>query len=78
MFRDEIMSQMNDAISKIPSTDPAVIEGFKAVYTASAEKLLTTNSGQVELLLSLTGSSLASDALTVQAALQRPFRYVLV
>jgi choline dehydrogenase-like flavoprotein len=74
-FRDEVMSGLDAALATVPSSDPTVQAGFKAVYTVSAQNLLTTGSGQVELLLSLTGSGLASNSITVQAALQRPFSH---
>ena len=62
----------SSASSLVPSTDSTVIEGYKAIYNVSARDLLMSPLGHVEILLSLTTSSVA-----VQAALQRPFRYVV-
>ncbi|KAG8789940.1 hypothetical protein FRC16_001148, partial [Serendipita sp. 398] len=70
-FRDEVMARLDTSAAQVPSSDSSVIAGFKAVYTASAEKLLTTTSGQMELLLALN----SPGAITVQAALQRPFSH---
>ncbi|KAG8988408.1 hypothetical protein FRB94_006456 [Tulasnella sp. JGI-2019a] len=56
-----------------PSTDPAVAAGYKAIYNATAATMLTPI-GQVELLLSLTGTSQGgASSFAVQAALQHPF-----
>lgn len=59
----------------VPSTDSTVLAGYKAVYEIAANKLITSPSGQIELLLALTGTSAGPNTISVQAALQRPFRY---
>lgn len=58
----------------VPSTDPTVIAGYKAIYQATADQILMTRSGQVELLFSLTGTSVGgADSVAIQAALQHPY-----
>ena len=61
------------ASSLVPSTDPTVIAGYKAIYNATAQ-LLSTSIGQIEILLSLTGSGVGAESIAIQAALQHPFR----
>lgn len=61
------------ASSLVPSTDPTVIAGYKAIYNATAQ-LLSTSVGQIEILLSLTGSGVGAESIAIQAALQHPFR----
>ncbi|CAG7852255.1 SubName: Full=Related to Glucose oxidase {ECO:0000313/EMBL:CCA74335.1} [Serendipita indica DSM 11827] len=68
IFSNELAGQIDSAAAQVPSSDSSVIAGFKAVYQAST-RLLTTSSGQVEILLSLTGNGI----IAVQAAVQRPF-----
>lgn len=71
-FQNDIVNALeSSASSLVPSTDSTVIEGYKAIYNVSARDLLMSPLGHVEILLSLTTSTVA-----VQAALQRPFRYV--
>lgn len=61
------------ATSLVPSTDPTVIEGYKAIYNATAN-FLNSPAGQIEILLSLTGTAQAGDrSVAIQAALQHPF-----
>ncbi|KIO34161.1 GMC oxidoreductase [Tulasnella calospora MUT 4182] len=55
-----------------PSTDPTVGMGYQTIYQANADMMLS-QIGQVELLLSLTGSNSGADTFSVQAALQHPF-----
>lgn len=74
-YSSDLMSQLDAAVAALPSTDETVIAGYKAVYQVSADTLLKSSSGQVELLLALTGSSYASDTISIQAALQRPFSH---
>ena len=61
------------ASSLVPSTDPTVIAGYKAIYNVTAQ-LLSSPIGQIEILLSLTGSGVGAESIAVQAALQHPFR----
>ncbi|THH19125.1 hypothetical protein EW146_g1976 [Bondarzewia mesenterica] len=68
-FQSNVTSALaSSAASLVPSTDSTVIEGYKAIYNISAQDLLMSPLGHVEILLSLTTSSVG-----VQAALQRPF-----
>lgn len=61
----------------VPSTDPTVIAGYKAIYQATADQILMTRAGQVELLFSLTGTAVGgADSIAIQAALQHPYRLV--
>lgn len=58
----------------VPSTDPTVIAGYKAIYQATADQILMTRAGQVELLFSLTGTAVGgADSVAIQAALQHPY-----
>lgn len=79
-FQDNIMSNMSaNANALVPSTDETVRDGYKAIYTTTAEKFLTSQVGQVELLLSLTGTAVGgSNSIAIQAALQHPFRRVCI
>lgn len=57
----------------MPSQDPTVIAGYKAIYQTTAN-VLTTPVGQVEILLSLTGTAVGgAQSVAIQAALQHPF-----
>lgn len=59
--------------SLVPSTDPTVIAGYKAIFQATADKILLSNAGQIELLLSITGSPDGAATIAIQAALQHPY-----
>ncbi|KII86080.1 hypothetical protein PLICRDRAFT_31568 [Plicaturopsis crispa FD-325 SS-3] len=74
-FKDEITAAINtSAATLVPSTDAGVIAGYKAIYNTGAETILMTQVGQIELLLSLTGTAVGgSQSIAIQAALQRPF-----
>lgn len=74
-FRDEVLGQLDAAVSALPSTDESVVAGYKAVYEIAANKLLPSTSGQVELILALMGTSFGKDTISVQTALQRPFSH---
>ena len=73
-FTANIASALDtSATSLVPSTDPTVVAGYKAIYNATAQ-LLDTPVGQVEILLSLTGvGGDPSNTIAIQAALQHPF-----
>lgn len=61
--------------SLVPSTDPGVLAGYKAIYNATAENLMTPL-GHVEFLMYATGSKGASpQTLSIQVALQHPFSH---
>ena len=56
----------------VPSSDPTVVAGYKAIYNTTVA-LMGTPVGQVELLLSLTGSAGGTNkVIAIQAALQHP------
>lgn len=74
-YKNDILSQLDAGLASVPSTDSTVLAGYKAVYEVAANKLITSSSGQVELLLALTGTSAGSQTISVQAALQRPFSH---
>jgi choline dehydrogenase-like flavoprotein len=74
-YSSDLMTQLDAAVATLPSSDATVIAGYKAVYQVAANQLLTSSSGQVELLLALTGTSYATDTISIQAALQRPFSH---
>jgi len=65
-FESNITSALD--ISLVPSQSGEVIEGYKAIYTAT-QKLVPQGVGQVELLLSIN----APKTITIQAALQHPY-----
>ncbi|PSR72212.1 hypothetical protein PHLCEN_2v11919 [Hermanssonia centrifuga] len=73
-FQANIASAIEtSASSLVPSTDPTVQEGYKAIYNATANMMMTPV-GQIEILLSLTGSSQGgANSIAIQAALQHPF-----
>lgn len=77
-FQANIASALEtSASSLVPSQDPTVIAGYKAIYNTTAS-LMNTPVGQVEILLSLTGTTQNSNKIiAIQAALQHPFRWVL-
>ena len=62
----------SSASTLVPSQDPTVIAGYKAIYNATAQ-LLGSPIGQIEILLSLTGSPQGAQTIAIQAALQHPF-----
>lgn len=74
-FQQSVLSALNTSVSTlIPSTDPGVIEGYKALYLANAQNFLTSPVGQVELLLYATGNLGGTDqTISIQLALQHPF-----
>lgn len=62
------------ATSLSPSQDPTVLAGYKTIYNATANLMLQPI-GQVEILLSLTGTAQGGGgSIAVQAALQHPLR----
>lgn len=73
-FQQGVLAALDDSVKLVPSKDPGVIEGFKALYRANAEKILTSPVGQVELLLYATGNLGNGDqTISIQFALQHPF-----
>jgi choline dehydrogenase len=69
-FQTNIRNAMAaSAQNLVPSKSPEVIEGYKAIYSAT-EKLIPEGMGQIELLLSIN----SPGAIAIQAALQHPYR----
>lgn len=75
-FQSQIEGQLSQAITLVPSTDPTVIAGYEAIYNVTAQQLLTSPVGQVEILLSLTGIPSNAETVAIQVALQHPYRSV--
>ncbi|KAG8897647.1 hypothetical protein FRB99_008013 [Tulasnella sp. 403] len=75
-LHDQIVANLTAFVndrSKNPSADPAVTAGYQAIYKANADMVMS-QIGQVELLLSLTGTAQGgAGSFAVQAALQHPF-----
>ncbi|KAF8521572.1 alcohol oxidase [Hysterangium stoloniferum] len=76
-FEQEILANLSANVGTlVPSQDTTVLEGYKAIYATTAEKFMTSQVGQVELLLSLTGTANGGDnSIAIQAALQHPFSH---
>lgn len=79
-FQTNISNALAKSVSTIlPSKDATVIAGYEAIYNTTLNKFLNSPIGQVELLLGLTGTSQAGDqSISIQAALQHPFRFVFL
>ncbi|KAJ4470909.1 hypothetical protein J3R30DRAFT_3300060, partial [Lentinula aciculospora] len=60
----------SSASSLLPLGDTTVAAGYKAIYNTITDQFYVSNSGQIELLLSITDTSVL-----IQAALQHPLRY---
>ena len=73
-FHQNIASTLDQSASSlVPSQDSSVIAGYKAIYNTTAS-ILMTQIGQVEILLSLTGTAAGgAQSIAIQAALQHPF-----
>ncbi|EJD54868.1 alcohol oxidase [Auricularia subglabra TFB-10046 SS5] len=69
-FTNGITNEMNDWISSVPSTDPTVIEGYKALYKATTS-IIDSPIGQIELLLAIN----SPGAIRITAAMQHPFSH---
>lgn len=76
-FQQEVLSALETSASTlVPSTDPGVIAGYKAIYSANANTFLPSPLGHVELLLYATGDTgSTSQTITIQVALQHPFSH---
>lgn len=76
-FQKSVLDALNDSVTNLcPSKDPGVIEGYKALYQANAQKILPSPLGQVELLfftLGNIGSGADQQTLSIQIALQHPY-----
>lgn len=65
----------SSASTLVPSQYSEVVEGYKAIYNLTAQKLLLSSIGDMEILLSLTGAGqYEPQVISIQAALQHPFR----
>jgi len=72
LFQAQVLSALNSSASSlVPSQYPQVVAGYKAIYETVANTIIPSQVGQVELLLSLLGSS----TVTIQAALQHPLSH---
>jgi choline dehydrogenase-like flavoprotein len=74
-FQSQILGMIDPFANDLcPSKDESVINGYKTIYRATAEKLLLSGVGHLEVLLWATGSSATEEqTLAVQVALQHPF-----
>ncbi|ESK93764.1 gmc oxidoreductase [Moniliophthora roreri MCA 2997] len=57
----------DSSLGNIPSQDSGVLDGYKAIYDVTTDKLYSSEVGQIELLLSITGGGIM-----IQAAIQHP------
>jgi len=72
-FQQGALSAMSDSL--VPSTDPTVLAGYKAIYNITAN-FLTTPVAQVEVLLNLMGgASNGMNTLGVEMGIQHPFSH---
>ncbi|EJD54917.1 putative glucose-methanol-choline oxidoreductase [Auricularia subglabra TFB-10046 SS5] len=69
-FANGIANEMNDWLSSVPSTDPTVIEGYKAIYKATTD-IIDSPIGQIELLLAIN----SPGAIRITAAHQHPLSH---
>jgi choline dehydrogenase len=76
-FQSQVTSQLDSSASSlVPSNDPGVIAGYKAIYTATANKFLNSPLGHIELLLYASGVPGAkAQTISVQVAFQHPFSH---
>ena len=73
-FQDQILGAIDTSANDLcPSKDESVINGYKTIYRTTAEKLLLSGVGHLEILLWATGTSATEEqTLAVQVALQHP------
>jgi choline dehydrogenase-like flavoprotein len=74
-FQNQILGMVDTSANDLcPSKDESVVNGYKIIYKATAEKLLLSGVGHLEVLLWATGNSATEQQiLAVQVALQHPF-----
>jgi len=73
-FQTQILNALtNSSKTLVPSNYSEVAEGYKAIYSTKANKFLL-DVAQVELLMSV----MSPGVVTIQSALQHPFRCVLL
>ena len=73
-FQSQIASALSTSLTTlVPSQYNEVKLGYQTIYNTTLS-LLNTPIGQIELLLSLTGTAVGGDqSVAIQAALQHPF-----
>ncbi|CCM05590.1 uncharacterized protein FIBRA_07818 [Fibroporia radiculosa] len=74
-YASQIAANVSEsAATLVPSQYSEVIEGYKAIYNLTAQTLLMSSIGDMEILLTLTGSGQYNpQTISIQAALQHPF-----
>ncbi|KAL1937337.1 hypothetical protein VTO73DRAFT_13850 [Trametes versicolor] len=74
-FRQQVADALASSVSTlVPSSSDAVKQGYEAIYNATLNTFLNSPTGQIEILLSLTGAPVdGSNTVGIQAALQHPF-----
>lgn len=74
-FRQQVADALASSVSTLaPSFSDAVKQGHKAMYNATLNMFLISPTGQIEILLSLTGAPVdGSNTFGIQAALQHLF-----
>lgn len=73
-FQQQVASELSSSLANlIPSTYDTVKAGYELIYNTTLNKILNSSVGQVEILLSLTGSPAGAQSIAIQAALQHPF-----
>lgn len=74
-FQSQILGIIDTSANDLcPSKDESVINGYKTIYRNTAEKILLSGVGHLEVLLWATGTSATEEqTLTIQVALQHPF-----
>ncbi|EMD39391.1 hypothetical protein CERSUDRAFT_47053 [Gelatoporia subvermispora B] len=73
-FQSQIAGELaQSSMTLVPSQNPEVVAGYEAIYNVTLNQFLMSPVGQVEILLSLTGTALGAQSITIQAALQHPF-----
>ena len=73
-FQQQVLDGLNDYASNFTTTDPAVLQGYKALYQANAQNFLLSRVGQIEVLLFAMGNLAGGDqTISIQLALQHPF-----
>ena len=66
----KVLPSSLDLIRLVPSQYSEVVEGYKAIYDVIANKILNSDVAVLELLL----ATQAPKTVSVQAAMQHPFR----
>jgi len=74
-YASEIAAAVDSsAATLVPSQYSEVVEGYKAIYNLTAQQLLMSSIGDMEILLTLTGNGANEpQVISIQAALQHPF-----